>query len=97
MSKHTPGPWAHVSVTGGWDGVAEDANRNSVICTLSLNNPANASLIAAAPDLLAAAELALSEAEGLIYDQLDGTKEFESAFAALQPVRDAIAKARGEA
>ena len=53
-NKHTPGPWVSVSVEGGWDGVAEAANRNSTICTLSLNNPDNARLIAAAPELYAA-------------------------------------------
>lgn len=49
MAKHTPGKWVWVSVEGGWDGVAEAANRNSVICVLKLNNPENARLIAAAP------------------------------------------------
>ena len=51
-SKHTPGPWIPAAVEGGWDGVAENENRNSVICALRLNNPANARLIAAAPELL---------------------------------------------
>lgn len=51
-STHTPGPWIPVAVEGGWDGVAENENRNSVICALRLNNPANARLIAAAPELL---------------------------------------------
>jgi len=59
-SKHTPGPWIPVAVEGGWDGVAENENRNSVICALRLNNPANARLIAAAPDLLRVAELLVS-------------------------------------
>lgn len=52
--SHTPGPWVPISVTGGWDGVAENANRNSIICNLSLNNPDNMYLIAAAPELLKA-------------------------------------------
>lgn len=56
MSKHTPGPWVHVAVHGGWDGVAEVANRKSIICALGLNNSANARLIAAAPELLAMLE-----------------------------------------
>lgn len=55
-NKHTPGPWVQVSVTGGWDGVAEAANRKSHICALKLNNPANARLIAAAPELLEACQ-----------------------------------------
>lgn len=53
-SKHTPGKWVHVAVEGGWDGVAEAENRDSLICVLKHNNPANARLIAAAPDLLEA-------------------------------------------
>lgn len=55
-SKHTPGPWIPVAVEGGWDGVAENENRNSVICALRLNNPANVRLIAAAPELLEACQ-----------------------------------------
>lgn len=58
---------------------------------------ANARLIAAAPDLLDAAELALQVAEGWIHDQLDGTGIAEEALGELDSVRAAIAKARGEA
>jgi hypothetical protein len=56
---------------------------------------ANARLIAAAPDLLEAAKLALQSAESWIHDQLDGTSSLESALAKLEPVRAAIAKATG--
>lgn len=57
---------------------------------------ANARLIAAAPDLLEAAKIALSEAESWIHDQLDGTSSLDSALKALEPVREAIARATGE-
>ena len=51
-TKHTPGPWKHVAVSGGWDGVAD--SHGNEICRLVLNEPANATLIAAAPELLQA-------------------------------------------
>jgi hypothetical protein len=52
--KHTPGPWKHVATDGGWDGVG---SKDGLICNLALNNPANAALIAAAPDLLAVCQM----------------------------------------
>ena len=48
-TSHTPGPWSHVAVEGGWDGVKSG---DGLICRLAYNNPANAQLIAASPDLL---------------------------------------------
>lgn len=56
---------------------------------------ANARLIAAAPDLLEAAKLALRVAESWVYDQLSGTDELGVALAKLGPIRSAIAKAEG--
>ena len=50
MSKFTPGPWKWVS-DRGWDAVAEAKHVASIICDLKLNNPANARLIAAAPEM----------------------------------------------
>lgn len=52
-TEYTPGPWSHVAYEGGWDGVAQVDSR-TLICKLVENNPANAHLIAAAPELLAA-------------------------------------------
>lgn len=46
--------------------------------------------------LLNAAQLGLQEAEGWVYDQLEGTSNFNHAMDALQPIRDAIAKTKGE-
>ena len=51
MSDHTPGPWRHSASSGGWDCVR--GAHNQIIAKLSENNPANATLIAAAPDMLA--------------------------------------------
>jgi len=56
---------------------------------------ANARLAASAPELLAAAKLALNTAEDWIHDRLDGTLSLESELADLEPVRVAIAKAEG--
>lgn len=62
MSTHTPGPWRRVAYEGGWDGVAhsDGGPHIALICKLVENNPANASLIAAAPELLAALRFILA-------------------------------------
>lgn len=87
MSKtlHTSGPWRHSAVDGGWDGVDSD---HGLICKLSLNVPANARLIAAAPELL---EVCV-EAESLwpVWMGTPDQKEF------LDRLRAAISKATGE-
>lgn len=104
MNKHTPGPWFvdHKSpflVRAGDDidgrhiahiGPANYTPRFDV-------DELNAKLIAAAPDLLEAAQLALQIAESWIHDQLDGTSSIDGALLHLDPVRAAIARARGEA
>ncbi len=56
--KHTPGPWEWRSIDGGWDGVDSSYG---LICKLSLNNRANARLIATAPKLLKACKAALAK------------------------------------
>lgn len=103
--KGTPGPWiVDGSVTRG------DADHlgSTVAVASTLNvawpfgrraikeEPYNAHLIAAAPELLEAAQIALSIAESWIHDQLDGTSQLEIALRELSPVRDAIARALGE-
>lgn len=87
MSTHTPGPWrVDIHPSGGaW--LVRPA-----VC-YEIDNKANARLIAAAPDLLEAAQLALMIAESWIHDQLDGTRLLDSALLNLAPVRAAIAKA----
>jgi hypothetical protein len=47
---HTEGPWMAGAYEGGWDCVRESGTH--IVCKLTLNNPTNAQLIAAAPDLL---------------------------------------------
>lgn len=57
--KHTPGPWTveRESDRGGWKGIAvkaEHAVVANLVMQLTENELANAKVIAAAPDLLAA-------------------------------------------
>jgi len=57
MTHHTPGPWRFTrDHTPGQYGINERIRdkHNSVICNLHVNAEANARLIAAAPDMLAA-------------------------------------------
>ena len=100
MSKHTPGPWSLTSFDG--TRMAEVRVDGKLACLLhsfsrnsTLEDEANARLIAAAPDLLEALEdlidlckCAMQTANGDIgeYD-IDGE---------LKQARKAIAKARGQ-
>lgn len=62
MWKHTEGPWKWISIAGGWDGVGTEAG--SEICKLVENNPANACLIAAAPEMLTMLKTLRAHAKG---------------------------------
>lgn len=75
---HTPGPWAHTDY-----GSIKDANNATVAEVLPGGRTADARLIAAAPDLLAALEevVSLSDRDHAAWDR----------------ARAAIAKAKGEA
>jgi hypothetical protein len=81
---HTPGPWKHCFLEGGWDGVSEEGGM--VLCRLDFNNPANASLMAASPDLLELAYAFLSYLE----DQSNSPRRRQ---ACMQAARAAIQKA----
>ena len=105
MSKHTPGPWFAVADKG--QTIIRTSRSSAAFSPLAIvkgdkrdtlkDQEANARLIAAAPDLLEAAQLALQIAESWIHDQLDGTSSIDGALLHLDPVRAAIARARGEA
>ncbi len=89
--RWTPGPWQYAAVNGGWDGV-KPAKHNTPICALVENNPANAYLIAAAPDLY-------TELADLV--RLMEPKEHNGwlgvpVLATLNAARKALSKARGE-
>lgn len=93
MSKHTPGPW-------GLDGnliEGPDGERVACITAYSRRTPkqkANARLIAAAPEMLAALQAVLAEIEGP--DRPHSTDSWLPSHLAHQ-VRAAIAKAEGGA
>ena len=105
MNKFTEGEW--FAKRDGWSTVYVECRigggmlQEVAACGPTANGPdeqeANARLIAAAPDLLEAAQLALQIAESWIHDQLDGTSSIDGALLHLDPVRAAISRARGEA
>lgn len=90
-SKHTPGPWSYQE----WGRLILDSGQGSSrlqVATVALNTrrdegTANARLIAAAPELLAAALLIVETIEGGPTRPAD----------AISAIRAAIAKATGEA
>jgi hypothetical protein len=94
MSEHTPGPWKAVrerlSPGREWRIEAADAeNYNWHICQcFDLDGEANARLIAAAPELLAAVEAAVVAFEGRVHSR--------ECLAVVAQARAASAKARGE-
>ena len=88
-NKHTPGPWGiEENEMLGRDIVADGLK--AVICT-QVYNPADASLIAAAPDMLEALEHAEKFVSSFELDQdyTDGQVE------TINAIRTAIAKATG--
>lgn len=93
MSKHTPGPWSHWSGYNHMDKIeAEVTAEGGDIVIASYNHlieegEANASLIAAAPDLLQVARAAELFAKG---EALPTRQQL------LESAQKAIAKARGE-
>jgi hypothetical protein len=107
--KHTPGPWkatesdpaegAHVFWITAPQGCGPN-NGEVDITTMHGNKPANARLIAAAPELLEAlryAEKGLALANTQALEQLKERNEYESIFQApLDAARAAIAKAEGK-
>lgn len=109
MTDYTPGPWRITEHAMGHPLIVADyppahalprATGDVVLASPGPHdNPelreANARLIAAAPDLLAALELALSDFDnyGEVWQSDD---EYGVNFYAINAIRDAIAKARGE-
>ncbi len=92
-SEHTPGPWAAetgyvMARHGDLTTFVADCGRNAEVCA------ANARLIAAAPDLLAACKLLADYADLDVYGKDDrGEKMLDKAIAAAYAV---IAKAEGK-
>jgi hypothetical protein len=85
---HTKGPWKVISKVG-WDAVGPECG-GVAICGLIENNPGNAYLIAAAPDLLEALEEIVVNAVKNYEGSMDIYPE------AIDAARAAIRKAKGE-
>lgn len=101
MNKHTPGPWYRDFASGMKNGnailleyfVRRDGDDMAIAADIvdpATGNPseANARLIAAAPDLLAALQ-------GLLKGIFDGPDEANAAML-IAKARDAVSKAMGE-
>ncbi len=102
MTKHTPGPWkfSAESIDPEWSVVTTAGG--SVIANVNdrHDQPANASLIAAAPDMLEALKEALShldENARFLRDIQAHAGKVSDAFSSADKVRAAIAKAEGKA
>ena len=91
MTEHTPGPWQDA---GGWFVTAPE--RQLVVAEVyAVGRPdeevdANTRLIAAAPDLLAACELALATF------RRDRMEEIDDREPEIDALRAAVAQARGD-
>jgi hypothetical protein len=117
MIEHTPRPWSTDERSGHAYGprdviVGRDGERVAVVGTISVGSleeaKANARLIAAAPDLLAAAKRALEELEiahdvaRLHWSKSDSVNHVifemlpERSDSAINNLKAAIAKARGQ-
>lgn len=97
-TQHTPGPWWFHLLAGNHDYAIYCEATGHDIALVRDANEANARLIAAAPELLAAAE-ALSDSIGKTMHKPIGQKAFEAGCVPWQIVEDlraAIAKAHGE-
>lgn len=98
-SAHTPGPW-DTQGSDGWDSEITAEDGRVVICTmedLNEDDIANARLIVAAPDMLAALKSVnklISEAAMTGFNYADGDWP-ERLFFSQQATSDAIAKAEG--
>ena len=84
MSQHTPGPWKVVPYEkdSAWECI--EARGAHLACVSKAENPANARLIAAAPELLAALEQMAAECRK------------KGPFKSLPNARAAIRAAKGE-
>ena len=99
MTEHTPGPWRAFRgdrLTAHADDWCASAGPTMICSGIGFNDEAeaNARLIAAAPDLLAALEEALSELETIDMNLLEGRDTYVSD-TRMERIRAAITAARG--
>ena len=90
MSKHTPGPWkiTHTALNGYR--VSDSTGWGVAVVLKDVNDKANARLIAAAPQMLEALEMADELIDQLIIDNTDNYAKERA------KIRAAIAAAKGE-
>lgn len=89
MAEHTPGPW-----TNPWDHLIQGAGGAPVCEVHGQHMSANARLIAAAPELLAALKLA-ADAIDYAQAQVDSENDRHNLLVRLAQVKRVIAKAEG--
>ena len=89
-SKHTPGPWTANKIYGDWNVYSADDDDTIAAVHSEDNQKANAYLIAAAPDMLAAAVKALA-----FLDHLDNFTGHAACEIARADLRRAIDMAKG--
>lgn len=99
QATHTPGPWGCADTSyHAHDYRLSRPNGEHLPVNAPYNDHseqrANARLIAAAPDLLAALEAVLAAWDEPYYGDLDMARD--TMFDAIEPARAAIAKAKGE-
>lgn len=87
MSAHTPGPWTIKDVSYGQDIMAGPIEVAHVRRAGGAPHHGNSRLVAAAPDLLEALQMALTELDGLNLDAIGFDRT------ALATMREAVAKA----
>jgi hypothetical protein len=95
VSNHTPGPWAVGKHRGVWVGpvISAEDGRKGVAFVCGESN-ANARLIAAAPELLAALHVA-ADALDYAQAQVDSENDAHNLRVRLVQVKRVIAKAEG--
>ena len=92
MTDYTSGPWVHIQHWNASNYVASSEDNDVHIAYLHTNNAeANARLIAAAPDLLAALEAVMQH-----FDPWSMPESASQPMRAYEDARAAIAKALGE-
>lgn len=97
MSKHTPGPWeikeADTSIGAEWYRILGHGERGMVdVAETPYRHEGNARLIAAAPDLLAAAKTLLD----VLANEREDLPSSDAVGDARDALRAAIAKAEGK-
>jgi len=92
-AQHTPGPWSYKAEGGRF--IIDNQPGRAIACTAGFEptNEANARLIAAAPELLEAAETVLAGLNARI-DAADPSAV--PIFSGIADLHSAIAKARGD-